>query len=98
VTGFFMQRWMVLILCLGLAAGYADPYDNPGDWSATGSARENIAVQAADPADLISGKSNPNSNGVAASTGIDKGYGGVGGTAAGVLPAPAPTTMSITGS
>jgi hypothetical protein len=89
-----MQRWMVLSLCLALTACYADPFDNPNDWSETGATGRNIAVQAANPSDLISGKSNPYSNGAAASAGIDKALGG----AAGVLAPPAQTAMSITGS
>lgn len=95
--GIFMQRWAVLLLFFGLTACYGDPYANPNDWSLTGATRKNIAVQAADPSDLISGKSDSYSNGVVASSGIDKAFGGPGGTAAGVLAPPNPVTLDITG-
>jgi type IV pilus biogenesis protein CpaD/CtpE len=92
-----MQKWAALLLCLGLTACYLDPYDNPGNWSLTGATRRNIAAQAANPSDLINAKSNPDSDGVAASSAIDKGFAGSGGTAAGVLPPPSPTTLDVTG-
>ena len=91
-----MKAWAILILLLGLTGCYADPFQNPNEWSATGASGKNIALQVADPADLISGKSDPYSNGVAANAAVDKALGGTAGTAAGLAP-PAQSAMSVTG-
>jgi hypothetical protein len=73
--------------------GAFDPFQRPGNWSATGAANEDIAQQVAAPSDLISGRSNPNANGVAASAALDKALGPNGtGTAAG-LQTPAQITV-----
>jgi type IV pilus biogenesis protein CpaD/CtpE len=65
----------------------------------TGALHKNIAIQAANPSDLISGQSVGASNGVAASAAIDKALGGPAGTAAGLqAPPPNTSTMDITGS
>lgn len=88
----------LLILLIGLAGCYADPFQNPGDWSMTGASRKNTAVQVATPSQLISGQPGDSSNGVAASAAIDKALGGPAGTAAGLQTAPPITTLSITGS
>jgi hypothetical protein len=97
-----MQRLPLLpcfMLALLLTGCYLDPYQNPNDWSMSGATRKNLAVQVADPADLITGKSNAYSNGVAASAGIDKALGGAAGTGAGLEAPPAnSTTLNITGS
>lgn len=85
---------MVLILCLGLTSCYLDPYANPRNWSMTGAVHRNIAVQADYPSDLISGRSDPTSDGVAATAAIDKGLS----SAPGVLPPPPPAALNITGS
>jgi hypothetical protein len=89
----------LLLLTLGLAGCYPDPFSNPGDWSMTGASHKNIAIQAADPSDLIAGRSDGSSNGVAASAAIDKALGGPAGTAAGLqAPPPISSSMDITGS
>jgi hypothetical protein len=88
-----------LVLSLGLTGCYLDPYQNPNDWSMTGASDKNIAAQAANPSDLISGKSNLYSNGVAASAAIDKALGGAAGTAAGLqTPSGSTPALSIGGS
>lgn len=102
MTGDKMRRlakFPLLLSTLALAGCYPDPFSNPADWSMTGASHKNIALQAANPSDLISGKSAGVSNGVAASAAIDKALGGAAGTAAG-LQAPPPNTssMDITGS
>lgn len=79
---------MLSTASLALTGCYGDPYQNPADWAATGAARENIAQQTADKSDLIQGKSDDLSNGVAAAAGVDKALGGAAGTAAGLQTAP----------
>jgi hypothetical protein len=55
-------------LCLGLTGCYLDPFQNPGDWSMSGAAREDTAVQVANKDDLLAGRSEPGSQGGAAGT------------------------------
>lgn len=74
-----------ILLTLTGCQGVFDPFQRPGNWVATGAANETIAQQVAVPADLISGRGNPNANGVAASAALDKALGPNGtGTAAGL--------------
>jgi type IV pilus biogenesis protein CpaD/CtpE len=88
--------YFVLALAgLSLAGCALDPFQQPYNWSATGAARQNLAAQAATPAELISGQSSPVSNGVAASAGIDKALGGAAGTAAGLQTAPPALTATL---
>ncbi len=92
-----MRSWdlfLLSILALPLTGCYPDPYQNPGNWSMTGASRKNIVQQAANPADLLSGRSNPYSNGVAASAAVDQALGGAAGTAAG-LQKPSANTVSL---
>ncbi len=100
--GHFSMRicaFFLLSLCsIGLTGCYPDPYQNPVDWSLRGATRENIAVQAANPSDLIVGKSAPGSNGVTASAAIDKALGGTAGTASGLQTAPPQTSIDVSGS
>ncbi len=79
---------------LGLAGCYGDPFENPGDWSASNAPQENLNAQVANKADLISGHGNAYGNGVAASAAIDKALGQPAGTAAG-LQTPPPALSSI---
>ena len=82
------------VMLLSLSGCVSDPYQRAGTWSATGASREDIAQQVADPADLISGKSEPYSNGVAAAAGVDKALGSNGaGTAAGLQTPVSPTSV-----
>ena len=92
-----VKRWAILVLALALAGCYLNPYQNPNDWSLSGASRRNIAVQTANPSDLIMGRSDPLANGVAASAGVDKALGGAAGTAAGLQTPPVQSTLSITG-
>jgi hypothetical protein len=95
-----MRLWaslQFLLLMVGLAGCYADPFANPADWSMTGATRKNVAIQAATPSQLIAGQPGGSSNGVAASAAIDKALGGAAGTAAGLQTPPAPATLNITG-
>ncbi len=62
----------VMVLTLSGCTGAFDPFQRPGNWSATGAANETIAQQAADKSDLLYGKSEPGSNGVAAVAGVEK--------------------------
>ena len=82
------------VILLGLSGCVLDPFQRPGTWSETGASNENLAAQVADPSDLISGKSNPYSNGVAAAAGVDKALGANGaGTAAGLQTQVSPTSV-----
>ena len=65
----------VTLLTLTGCVGAFDPFQRPGNWAETGAANETIAQQAANPSDLISGRSDPLSNGIAASAAIDKALG-----------------------
>jgi type IV pilus biogenesis protein CpaD/CtpE len=82
---------LFLLAIIGLALtgceGALDPFQRPGNWAMTGAARQNLAVQTATPADLLSGQSSATSNGVAASAGIDKAL-GASDNAAGLQTAP----------
>ncbi len=76
------------ILCLGLTGCYPDPFQNPSDWSMTGAAREDTAVQVANKDDLLAGRGEAGSQGVAAAAGVDVAIGGAAGTAAGLQKPP----------
>jgi hypothetical protein len=90
MKGYAMRRaaffaFCAILLTLSGCEGAFDPFQRPGNWAATGAANENIAQQVAVPSDLISGRGNPNTNGVAASAALDKALGPSGaGTAAGL--------------
>jgi len=62
----------VALLTLTGCVGAFNPFDRPGNWAEEGSANETIAQQAANPADLISGTSNPLSSGTVATHALDK--------------------------
>ncbi|HTJ90156.1 MAG TPA: hypothetical protein VL356_08275 [Acidocella sp.] len=64
-----------ILLTLTGCQGAFDPFQRPGNWVATGAANEDVAQQVAAPSDLISGRGNPNANGVAASAALDKALG-----------------------
>jgi hypothetical protein len=84
----------VVVLSLTGCTGAFDPFQRQGDWAATGASRENVAQQAANKSDLISGQSELTSNGVAASAAIDKALGVNGaGTAAGLETTPTATAI-----
>ena len=86
---------MLSAASFGLAGCYGDPFQNPGDWSMTGAPRENLAQQTAQKSDLLYGRSEPLSNGVAASAAVEKSEGGPAGNAAGLQAAP--PSLSTTG-
>jgi hypothetical protein len=90
-----MQRLILLIWVLTLTSCYLDPIKNPNDWALTGAPHQNLAVQVANPTDLVAGKGNPNANGVAAASGVDKALGGAAGTGIGLLTPPANATPSL---
>lgn len=90
-----MRSLGFFVLCLGVLSlsgcvGAFDPFQRPGDWSATGASNANIAQQAADKGDLIQGRSQPGSNGVAAVAGVEKAM--AGGTAKGLQTEEQPET------
>ncbi len=60
------------ILSLSGCAGAFDPFQQPGNWSATGAPVEIIAQQADNKADLIHGQSEPGTNGAVAVAGVQK--------------------------
>ncbi len=91
--GIFFCFCLTLLTLTGCVGAF-DPFQRPGNWSATGASNETIAQQVANPSDLISGQSEATSNGVAASAAIDKALGANGaGTAAGLQ---TPTTITNT--
>jgi hypothetical protein len=87
----------IALLGLSGCVGAFDPYQRPGNWAETGASNETIAQQVANRGDLISGQSEPTSNGVAATSAIDLalGAGGVG-TAAGLHTATTPVAAAST--
>ncbi|WP_298284121.1 hypothetical protein [Acidocella sp.] len=56
----------VAVLSLTGCAGMVDPFQRQGTWSATGAVNEDLAQQAANKSDLISGHGDEGSNGIAA--------------------------------
>lgn len=85
------------LLTLSGCQGAFDPFNRPGDWSATGASRRATALQAANQSDLIQGQSEPGSNGVLAVGGIQKAT--TDGTGTGIQTAIVPTSpaSSISG-
>jgi hypothetical protein len=82
------------LLCLGLTGCYGDRFQNPADWSMTGAAREDTAMEISNKDNLLEGASEPGSQGVAAAAGVDVAIGGIAGTAAGLQKAPKDITFS----
>ncbi|MDD2704744.1 MAG: hypothetical protein PHU07_05340 [Acidocella sp.] len=82
----------VAVLTLTGCVGAFDPFQRPGDWSATGAANKALAQQAANKSDLISGQSESGSNGIAAVAGIEKAM--TGGTATGLQTTTTPTAST----
>lgn len=81
-----------MVFSLAGCEGALDPFQRPGNWSATGASNKNIAAQAAYKSDLINGRSEPGSNGVAAVAGVEKAMSG--GTASGLQTTVTPTASS----
>ncbi len=95
-----MRARALLVLAvagLPLAGCYTNPYRNPGDWIATGASRENLAQQAAYKSDLIEGRGDTYSSGVAASAAVDKALGGAAGNASGLQTAPPSLVTTVGG-
>jgi hypothetical protein len=82
------------VLCLGLAGCYPDPFQNPADWSMTGASREDLAQQVANKDDLLAGRSDPSSQGVAAASAVDVAIGGSAGSGAGLQKPPKEISFS----
>ena len=83
---------LVLTACVGPLD--MNPYNRPNNWSMNAAPLENTAVEADDKADLIQGKSDNTSNGVAATAAIDQALGEPNGTAAGLQKAPSAISFS----
>lgn len=71
-----------------------DPFQHPGNWAMNAAPLENTAVQASDKSDLLQGKSDSSSDGVAAAAGVDEAIGGSAGTATGLQKPPAALSFS----
>jgi hypothetical protein len=71
-----------------------DPLNRPGNWVMNAAPLENTAVQVSDKSDLLQGKSDSASDGVAAAAGVDLAIGGAAGTATGLQKAPVAITFS----
>ena len=82
----------VVLLTLTGCQGAFNPFNRPGNWSATGAANETIAQQVANKSDLLQGRSEPGSNGIAAVAGVEKAMSG--GTASGLQTTLSPTSSS----
>jgi hypothetical protein len=94
-----MRSFGFFTLCLGVlslsgCAGAFDPFQRPGDWSATGAANANTALMVANKGDLIQGQSVQGTNGVAAVAGVQRAM--TGGTATGLQTQVQPVTASAT--
>jgi hypothetical protein len=86
---------LVTAVALSGCVGALDPLQRPGNWMMTGVSNQNIALQVADKSELISGHGETQSNGVAASAGLDKALGANGvGTAAGLQTTVTPAAVS----
>jgi len=89
----------ILLISSLLLAGCVGPLDpnplnRPGNWVMNAAPLENTAVQVSDKSDLLQGKSDSTSDGVAAAAGVDLAIGGVAGTATGLQKAPVAITFS----
>jgi len=84
---------LVLTACVG---GPLDPnpFNRPGQWTMNAAPLENTAQEVDDKSDLIQGKSDSSSNGVAATAAIDQALGEPAGTAAGLQKAPQTISFS----
>jgi len=82
----------VMVLTLSGCAGAFDPFQRPGNWTATGAGNEATAQQVANKSDLLYGQSEPGSNGIAAVAGVEKTM--TGGTATGLQTTLTPTASS----
>jgi len=71
-----------------------DPFHRPGNWSMNAAPLENTATQVSDKSDLLQGKSDPSSDGIAAAAGVDQAIGGAAGSAAGLQKPPAALSFS----
>jgi hypothetical protein len=83
---------LVLTACVGPLD--PNPFNRPGNWAMNAAPLENTAVQVNDKSDLIQGKSDSSSNGVAATAAIDQALGEPAGTAAGLQKAPQTISFS----
>jgi hypothetical protein len=83
---------VLLAGCVGPLA--PDAFKRPGNWAMNPAPLENTASQVADKSDLIQGKSDNSSSGVAAAAAVDQAIGGVTGSAAGLQKPPKEITFS----
>ncbi len=63
---------LILPTLLSLAACQNDGLDRPGSWKGTGVNDANLVAMVADPADLVRGRSSPNSRGNGAVPAVDR--------------------------
>jgi len=82
----------VVLLTLTGCQGAFNPFNRPGNWSATGAPNEALAQQVANKSDLLQGQSEPGSNGIAAVAGVEKAM--TGGTATGLQTTMTPTSSA----
>jgi hypothetical protein len=87
---------LVSALALAGCVGPLDtnPFARPGNWALNAAPLQNTAVQVSDKSDLLQGKSDDSSNGVAAAAGVDLAIGGAAGTATGLQKVPEKITFS----
>ena len=94
-SGFLLLAAAALLALAGCQGAF-NPFNRPGNWSETGASNEALAQQVANKSDLISGHSQPGSDGIIAVGGIEKAT--AGGTASGIQTTITPTTVSTGGS
>jgi len=87
---------LVSAVLLSGCVGPLDPdvFNSPGNWVMNPAPLENTAVQVSDKSDLLQGKSDSSSDGVAAAAGVDQAIGGAAGSAAGLQKPPAALSFS----
>jgi hypothetical protein len=61
-----------VLLSLSGCEGAFDPFQRPGNWSATNASNITITQQVANKGDLIQGRSEPGTNGIVAVGGVEK--------------------------
>jgi hypothetical protein len=91
ITILFLSS-LLLAGCVGPLA--PDMFQRPGNWTMNAAPLENTAVQVSDKSDLLQGKSDTSSDGVAAAAGVDQAIGGAAGTATGLQKPPAALSFS----
>ncbi len=68
----FLAASAIVTLVGGCGVASRDPWEDPGTWRATGANDTNLQYMIANPNDLISGQGDRKSNGVIATTSVNR--------------------------